>query len=132
PSQHVAEKWLVQPGCPNRPARVRDERLENLEPGPSGRANAARGNSADDRRDGSRTERCDFLETASVLVADWETIEKILDGDEPDAFKVRGATRPHAFEILQRRGQHVFVHRAELLDDDGAARFHLDFPNARW
>src|SRR5262249_33966009 len=125
--QHVAKEWLIEPCGSNRTSRIGDERLEDFETGPARRSHAAARNPANDCRHHPRPERRYWLEAAAILVADWKAVQQVFYRDQPDALQVGGATGPDTFKILQRRRQHVFVHRAGLLNDNGSAGFHLDF-----
>src|SRR5258707_2348695 len=46
----------------------------------------------------------------SVLVADREPVQQILDGEEAGAREISGAARPDAFQELQRRRERVGRH----------------------
>ena len=101
--EDVAQKRLVQPDRAHRPALVGDERLENLEAGPAGGAQAAAENPAGDRRRASGPERCDGLEAAAVLVPDGKPIQQIFDGAQSGVLEVRRPPGSDALEELQRR-----------------------------
>lgn len=103
----VAKEGLVEPDDADRSAAIANERLENLEPRPPRRADAAAENLARNRRDGSRFQAGDRLKMRAVLVAERKTIEKIFDGLEAGAPQIGRAPRPDAFQILERRGKEL-------------------------
>ena len=101
--EDVAQKRLVQPDRAQRAALVGDERFENLEAGPPGRAQAATQNPGGDRRRLSGLERGDGLEVAAVFVPDGKPIQQIFDRVQPGVLEIGGAPRSDAFEKLKRR-----------------------------
>jgi hypothetical protein len=98
--EDVVEKRLVEPDGAERACRVAHDQLEDLEARPARRANPAPDDLADNRGRDARTKRRDGLERAAVFVADWESVEEILDGVEADSLEIGGAPRADAFEEL--------------------------------
>jgi hypothetical protein len=43
----------------------------------------------------------------AIFVADWKSVEKVLAGQEPDAFEIGSTTGTDAFKVLKRRRQHI-------------------------
>jgi hypothetical protein len=43
----------------------------------------------------------------AIFVADWKSVEKVLAGQQPDAFEIGRTTRTNALEVLKRRRQHI-------------------------
>ena len=104
--EDFAQERLIQPDGAQRPSTaIVDRRLEDLESRPPGRSETADGDPPGDRSVLARLQRRDRLQAASIFVAERKAVQEIFDGDEADAFEVRGTTGPDALEELQGRRQ---------------------------
>jgi hypothetical protein len=105
--EDVVEEGLVEPDGAQAPRPIADEHLEDPEPRPPRRPDAAAENLAEHRRRHAGTQLRDRLEMAAVLVARREPVKEILDRRQPRAPEIRRPPRPHAFQKLERTLQRV-------------------------
>ena len=100
--EDVLQVRLVHPRAADGAARVRDDRMKDLEAAPARDREVRALDLAEHRRAHPRPKRRDRLHATAVFVAERKPVEKILDGDEAGAFEVRGFPRTHPFEELKR------------------------------
>ena len=86
--QHVAHEWLIQPDRTNGPARVPDERLEDFEPGSSGRPKPAIDDLAGKRRAIAGLQALNGTETATIFISKGKSPEQIFHRLQPDPLQV--------------------------------------------
>src|SRR5215813_15073345 len=99
--EHVPQKRLIQPRHSNGGGSIVDDRVEDLEPRTTRRAQPAAENPSGERRRPSWLQRRNRLQPAAILVAKRKSIQQILDGQQTGVREVGGASWAHALQILK-------------------------------
>src|SRR4029450_2046691 len=86
------------------------------------RSHAATRAAADDRDRLSGPNRSDGLKMTAIFVADWKSVEKVLAGQEADAFEIGRTTRTNPLKVLQRRRQPIAARCHRLSNSGRSAR----------
>ena len=101
--EHVSEKALVEEHGAQRSGVIAYEHLEDPETWTARRPDATAHHFPDDGCRRARAQGRDGLKGAAVLVPDGKPIEQIFDRGQADPLQIRGASRTHPLEELERR-----------------------------
>ena len=105
--KHVFEERLVGENGAHGSRLVPDDQLEQPETGPARGAKSRREHLTGDGRDLSGPKGFHRQQVGAVLVTERKPQQQILDGREADPLEVRGAARPDALHVLQRRREQI-------------------------